>query len=107
MNQLMKTPNTAAAPQHQIDFPVWRTIKVGTFKNMDDAENALRSAKILFEEFGSVRPLLRHPMFKLETVEREIDLVKVTGRELGVTEVFYSRDLWIHRGGLLFECPDE
>ena len=95
------------------EFKVWKTIKIGTFKSMDDAENALRSAKILFEEFGSVTPLLRHPMFKLETVEREIDLIKVTAEELGVesfteeSKVFYSRELHMTIGGALQFCPDE
>ncbi len=104
----MTTTKTAVASQTPIDFPVWKTIKVGTFKSMDDAENALRAAKVLFEEFGSVRPLLRHPMFKLEMVEREIDLIKVTGEELGVeSEVFYSRDLHTKIGGALRFCPDE
>ena len=83
MNRTMKTtqnpaPTTTVPP---IDFPVWKTIKLGTgLKTIEDFQGAFDEAGIFF---GNIANFLRHPSFKVSDRAMEVDLVKVSNEDLG------------------------
>ncbi len=60
---------------------VWRTIKLGTgLKTIEDFQRAFDEAGIFF---GNIANFLRHPSFRVSDELIEVDLVRVSNKDLG------------------------
>jgi hypothetical protein len=120
----MKTTNTTSN-QQPIDFPIWRTIKLGTFSSNDELIQALlttkrgemrvngetidgRNGSVLNEQYREQHyfPLLKR--LALSKTETEIDLVRVTKSILGIKGIVPIEKVWevALRSGLEL-CPQE
>lgn len=103
-------------------FPIWKTIKLGTFKTVEEMQNALREFNRRATEWlpAFSQPdysLIYHPDFALAPAPTEVDVVRVTCEDLGFVDpnehgkplqCFHLSDL-VARGrecGLI-ECPAE
>ena len=62
-------------------FKVWKTIKLGTHKNVDTLKKALTEASFRIGDWAN--DILGKEAFKIAATEEEIDLVTVTVAELG------------------------
>lgn len=93
-------PPEAATPR----FKVWKTIKLGLHKSPEEYRKALKDGKCYIGDYAN-QILDKIPISQEEV---EVDLVRLTGRELGFKEsvrrdVFYNRAL----GYGLQKCPGE
>jgi hypothetical protein len=65
-----------------IKFPVWKTIKLGTRpKTADEFRRAIKDHEMGIGDWAN--DILKKPEFRVTEKETEIDLVLVTGAELG------------------------
>jgi hypothetical protein len=62
-------------------FPTWKTIKLGTFKSVNELSTALTSKGFEIDQYWAAPMLNNH--VTLAPAETEIELVKVTARQLG------------------------
>lgn len=75
------------------DFPVWKTITLGTFKSVDGLQAALREFYLReirgLSSFTSMEySLLRHGDFSPAPTSTEVDLVKVSPTDLGFVDTY-------------------
>lgn len=62
-------------------FPTWRTVKLGTHKDVKALRKAMENAGIKIGDYAS--SMLKHTMFTVASAETEIELVRVSVAELG------------------------
>lgn len=75
------TTNDTTTSTQAIDFPIWKTIKLGTgLKTPEEFRRAFEDAGIYF---GNMEPFLRHPSFTVASEPTEVDLVRVSNEDLG------------------------
>jgi hypothetical protein len=76
-----------------LDIPTWKTIKIGTYKSIEDLGNALRNDGFRFgiNGFSHISEMLE--TMSLSPVEKEIELINISGAELGLSvwEYQYTR----------------
>ena len=78
----------------ECDFPVWKTIKLGFRKSPEEYCNALRDGEYSISDYAK-QTLDKIPISQEEV---EVDLVRLTGREMGFKEsvrrdILYNRAL--------------
>lgn len=86
------------------DFPVWKTIQLGRHKNVDGYRRAIKAAGMKISQWGN--DILGKTPLAPELVD--IDLIRVSGKDLGFTR--QTRRDEIYRRGLelgLELCPPE
>ncbi len=89
------------------DFPVWKTIKLGTdLKTPDDFCSALKKLNMKIGRWG--KDMLNSSAFTVSDREVEVDLVKVSVSDLGFKHGAYRPDIdvQVFEVGLRF-CPAE
>lgn len=105
---LQKVLESALCPPDVIpDFKVWKTIKLGTsLKNVDDFRKALRAGEYQISNLAN--DILGKPKFAVAAKETEIELVKVSVKELGFNREVSWQEIY-HRvqGFGLKRCPSE
>ena len=91
----------------ECDFPVWKTIKLGTgLKTADDFRNALKAGSYIIGDLAN--DILGKPSFKAATKETEVDLVKVIVAELGFEQGARRDQIYERAKDLGLElCPPE
>ncbi len=77
--ELAITDPTTELPTTPKDFPTWKTVKLGTHQNVKELSQALTSRGFRIGDYAA-DILKRTPLAQTET---EIELVQVTGRDLG------------------------
>src|SRR5574343_1161251 len=88
-------------------FPVWRTIKVGTFKTPAKLDAAIENADCRISDWA--RDLMTRPEFTLAGKQEDVELVKVTVGELGfakATPLSKIRDRGVELGLELCQAED-
>jgi hypothetical protein len=87
------------------DFPIWRTVTLGTYKTIDALRDALHAKRIHIEE--TVDELLSRRAFNLSKTRRDARLVVLAVSELGFEEEGVSlADISARARQLGFElCP--
>lgn len=90
------------------EFPIWKTIKLGTgLKTKDDFCKAFEKGSIFYDQ-PAIQDMLGSESFRVATAETEIDLVIITGLELGlVGKASLSQILKAGRRIGLQPCPPE
>ena len=71
-------------PAEPKDFPTWKTITLGTHRTVGDLHTALKQGGN--EVNGWAKDIMSKPAFTLAEEEHELQLVKVTVKELGFTD---------------------
>lgn len=87
-------------------FQTWRTVKLGTHGTVEELKNAITSAGHNISDWS--KDILGKPAFTLAGEESELELVKVTARELGFSKGATRKDIYnraIEQG--LMICPAE
>ncbi|MEK7631807.1 MAG: hypothetical protein AAB445_02995, partial [Patescibacteria group bacterium] len=69
---------TVVAP---VCFPTWKTIKLGTYKDVKALRKAMENAGIKIGDYAG--SMLKHSMFTLASAETDIELVRVSAADLG------------------------
>ncbi len=62
-------------------WKTWKTIKLGTFKNVDEIRKALKAGKHSIGDWAN--NILGKPAFKVSETEQDVELVNVSVEELG------------------------
>ena len=62
-------------------FKTWKTIKLGTFKNVDEIRKALKAKENFISDWAN--DILGEPAFKVSETEQDVELVNVSVEELG------------------------
>ena len=75
-----------------MNFSVWKTIKLGGFKNVSDLKNALLQNGFKIGDWAN--DVMQSAEFSLARDEREVNLVRVSGRSLGFTEATHRDDVY-------------
>ncbi|MFA4936666.1 MAG: hypothetical protein WC575_00010 [Patescibacteria group bacterium] len=89
-----------------LDFPVWKTIKLGTYKSIKDLQEA--SGKAGYNIVGLAIDLLKQPAFAISLIETNLDLVVVSGRELGLPKITTHQKIYERAfKQRLSLCPNE
>lgn len=106
MENVTAIDGVCPAPEF-VSFDVWKTIKIGTFRNMGEVRSRLSEVNCEIGERAET--LLRNDVIQLFPYEKEIDLVLLSGKELGFTRnpVYYGN---IFNRGFerrLESCPAE
>lgn len=77
---------TIIRPSEKI-FKVWKTIKIGTHKTSDDLLSELKRNDIYVH--GCIKDAIEKSIIVISPSEEEVQLVKVSPRELGLSSVTY------------------
>lgn len=87
-------------------FPTWKTIKLGTLKNVDAIRQALKAQGYSIGSWAD--DILGMPAFTVSQEETQLDLVVVTVSELGFKNGATRKDIYdrAFEQGLLL-CPSE
>jgi hypothetical protein len=104
---LVEAPKPEPIPEPQLDFPVWKTVKLGTnLKTADDFRSAIKQAKMKIGDWGN--DILGNPAFTVSETEMNVDLVNVSVADLGFKDGAYRRDIIAKALSLGLElCPAE
>lgn len=89
------------------DFPIWKTINLGTGpKTADDFRRDLKAADCQIGDWGN--DILGKPAFQVSPEPKTVNLVNVSGRELGFDRNATTREIWDRAQELGLElCPNE
>ena len=68
------------APSERI-WKTWKTIKLGTLKNVDEIRQALKDGR--YSIGGMADDILGKPAFRVSETEQDVELVEVSNEELG------------------------
>ncbi|MAZ40941.1 hypothetical protein CL654_02395 [bacterium] len=76
------------------DFKIWKTIELGTHKNINDLETAIQKSKMIIGSWA--KDVLYSKEFILSNNKTSLDLFRITPKELGyptgvTTEVIYNK----------------
>ncbi len=72
-------------PQQEPQFPVWKTVKIGTgLKSFDDFLREFRGQSIKVSDWAT--DMMQRPAFGVADQQQEVDLVVVSGADLGFTK---------------------
>ena len=77
---LKKALMEALCPPERI-WTTWKTIKLGTFKNVDEIRKALKAGGHSIGDWAN--DILGKPAFKVSETEQDVELVNVSVEELG------------------------
>ena len=87
-------------------IPIWRTITVGTYKDVNTLKNAILDSGFCIGSWAD--DILKSSNFILASKERKIDLVRIIPQDLGFQSGAYRTDIYKRALGLGFElCPAE
>lgn len=88
------------------EFPTWKTIKLGIGpKTDDDFEEAIKRVANLDDD---ARHMLRKPDFVVDTLEKDLELIKVSAADLGFRYEVTRHDLYPRAIALGLElCPPD
>lgn len=87
-------------------FPVWKTVKLGTYTSQNALKNDLKKKGVLMDNW--VPNIITEPAFTIEREKRKIDLVNVSVTDLGFTKCAPLRDIYNRAFKLdLLLCPAE
>lgn len=87
-------------------FPTWKTIKLGTLKNVGAIRKALKEQGYSVGDLAS--DILGKPAFTVSPTETQLDLVVVSGRDLGFKNSVTCKEIYdraLEQGLAL--CPNE
>lgn len=73
-------------------FPIWKTITIGTFTTIDGLRSAILDKGFRIGDWAE--DVLASPTFTLATERKEINLVKVTPKDLGFNDGSYREDIY-------------
>jgi hypothetical protein len=101
------TSEMALSVPVKTDFPVWRTVELGTgLKTAADFRGALNKANCGIGDWGN--DILGKPAFTVASEESEVDLVMVTVAELGFGDGAKRSDIYARAIELGLEpCSNE
>lgn len=101
---LIVSRRTPSTPR---DFPIWKTIKLGTgLKTADDFRKAIKSLKFRISDHAN--DILGQPALTVSPTEIEVDLVLLTIAELGLQNGVIYRDICAKAKEFGLElCPAE
>ena len=97
---------TATDSSQNFHWEIWKTIKIGTHKSVNEIKNVLGLQGYNITDQADV--LLNNPDFKISKQEQEIKLVVLTRKELGLKYSYSLREFYaaaLKKG--LFLCPPE
>ena len=101
-----KTMVVEVHSDEKTSFNVWKTIKIGTFKNAKELRKALK--KNGFGISDKAKDILGKPAFIVAVVEEEIQLVNVSVADLGYKSGATYKDICAKAKELGLEfCPNE
>jgi hypothetical protein len=101
-----KTMVVKVPSDEKISFSVWKTIKLGNYKNADEFRKALK--KNGFKISGLVNDILGKSEFTVAGAEEEIQLVNVSAADLGFKNGATYRGICAKAKELGLElCPNE
>lgn len=75
-----------------IYFPTWKTISIGNFTNVQEIKKALLDSGFRIGSWAD--DVLKSSNFTLSTIERKIDLVRITPKDLGFSNGAYRKDIY-------------
>lgn len=87
-------------------FSTWRTVKIGSHVSVEDLKSDITKGGHNISDYS--KDILGKPAFTLADQESELELVKVTARELGFSNGATRKDIYnraIEQG--LMICPSE
>ncbi|MEI6420233.1 MAG: hypothetical protein WCO30_01240 [bacterium] len=93
-------------PWEKREWRAWKTIKLGTFKNVDEIRKALKAGRHSISDWA--KNILGKPAFKVSETEQDVELVNISVEELGFKEGARYAD--ICKRALEFglnQCPAE
>jgi len=73
-------------------FPVWKTINIGTYSNVEDLKQAILGTGFKIGDWAS--DVLESPSFTLAKKEQKVELVRVTPKELGFKDGAPRSDIY-------------
>lgn len=97
----------ALQPSVECPLPVWKTIKAGKLKTLDNLRKTAKQSSCNISDYSS--DILGKPAFSLSQAETEYDLVVVSGTELGFIKPAPRKEIYAaakQRFGLQ-TCPAE
>ena len=74
------------------EFPIWKTINIGTYSNVEDLKQALLGAGFKIGDWAS--DVLKSPKFTLVEKEKKVNLVRITPKELGFRDGAHRVDIY-------------
>ena len=87
-------------------FPLWRTIKLGTFKTTDASKKALKKAGCYTSDWAN--DIMDQPTFALCETEKELDLVVLSVADMGFKDGVHYKDVCAKAKELGLQlCPPE
>lgn len=75
-----------------MDSTIWKTIKLGGYKNVGDLKNTLLQRGFKVGDWAN--DVLLSPAFTLSQDEHEVDLAQVTARTLGFTQPTHRSEIY-------------
>ena len=105
---LQKVLKKALCPSVEtINFPIWKTIELGTgLKTADDFRKAIEASGYKISKWAS--DILNKQAFTVASEKTELDLVKITGVDLGFTKNVTRKKIYDRAIKLGLElCPNE
>jgi hypothetical protein len=87
-------------------FPVWKTIKLGTYKNPAALLKAMKKGGFIIGEWAN--DIIHQPAFTVSPKKTEVELVKITVDDLGFKKGATRKDIYKNAFKLGLElCPNE
>jgi hypothetical protein len=85
---------------------IWKTIKLGTFKNVEEIRKALKAGGNNISDWAN--DILSKPAFTVSETEQDVELVNVSVEELGFKQGACYADICKRASGLELDlCPAE
>jgi hypothetical protein len=87
-------------------FPMWKTIKLGTYKDADDLLKTMKKKGVLIGEWAN--DIIHQPAFTVSPKKTNVELVKATVDDLGFKKGAARKDIYKSALKLGLElCPNE
>jgi len=74
------------------EFPIWKTINIGTYSSVEDLKQAILNAGFKIGDWAE--DVLNNSSFTLATEKKEVNLVKITPKELGFNNGALREDIY-------------